>query len=127
MNVIETPQHLASEAAQPPVGNVAPTSVPTLSPVSLLAAPAPEPAPDVEILLPRRNRNAWIAGALVIVLLAAIAYWKRAALPALFDLVPPYSSAIAFVLLGIIGAFYKDKYRHTAAKWSAVTIMVVSG
>ena len=87
----------------------------------------PEPAPEVEVPPPRRNRKAWIAGALVIVVLAAVAYWKRAALPALFDLVPPYSSAIAFVLLGIIGAFYKDKYRHTAAKWSAVTIMVVSG
>lgn len=104
-----------------------PAPYPALAPLNLLAAPAPEPAPEVEVPSPRRNRKAWIAGALFIVFLAAVAYWNRAALPALFDLVPPYSSAIAFVLLGIIGAFYKDKYRHTAAKWSAVTIMVVFG
>jgi hypothetical protein len=127
LNAIETSQQHAGEAAQPLVGDVAPPLVPGPAPVNLQAAPAPEPTSEVEGPPPRRNRKIWIAGGSVIVVLAAIAYWKRAALPALFDLVPPYSSAIAFVLLGIIGAFYKDKYRHTAAKWSAVTIMVVSG
>jgi len=117
MNAIE-PRHQAGEAAQPPVADAAPAPV---------TAPAPELSPEVEVPSPRRNRKAWIADAIAIVALAAVAYWKRAALPALFDLVPPYSSAIAFVLLGIIGAFYKDNYRHTAAKWSAVTIMVISG
>jgi hypothetical protein len=59
--------------------------------------------------------------------LGALGYWKPAALPTLVDLVLPYSSAIAFVLVGVIGAFYKDNYRRTAAKWSAVTIMVLFG
>ena len=119
MDAIETPQSHAGEAAMPAATDAAPAPVIDHAPVRT------EP-PRVEAPQPRSHRR-WIAAALAILLLPAIAYWRRAELLFLLSLAPPYASAIAFVLLGIIGAFYKDNYRHNVAKLSAVTIMVVAG
>lgn len=121
MNVIEPPHNHASEAPQPPIDD---SVVPA---VIVQTPPASEAAPQ------GRTSTVTAQFAPIIILLGAIAalgvlgFWKRAALPTLLDLVLPYSSAIAFVLLGVIGAFFKDTYRYTAAKWAAVAVMIVFG
>ena len=123
MNGIETPQGHAGEAVLPTAEDAVPT------PPIMENASTPEVAQELKFPPRDRARKPLFVApcALAVAGLCGIGYWKRASLPATLDLIPPYSSAIAFVSLGIIGAFYKDKYRNHAAKWAAVIMMVVFG
>jgi hypothetical protein len=113
MDIKETSHNQSEEAAVPEV---------------VERAPEPAVAGEVEIQ-PSRRRRKLLAAMLTIlsVVICAFAYWKRAALLGLVDIVLPYSSAIAFVSLGVIGVRYKDKYAHPLAARAALTIMIVFG
>jgi hypothetical protein len=114
MNIIATPQNHTEEAGVPDI---------------VEPSPEQEAAREVEVQPPRRSRKPPIAvcAIFLLVVIGGLAYWKRAALPGLFDLALPYSSAIAFVSLGVIGVRYKDKYAHPNAARAALGIMVTFG
>jgi hypothetical protein len=112
MNSIETdPKHAAEEAM-----------------LLAIEETPPPPAPEVKIRPPRekRKRNAIVFSAALFVILAIAAYMKRAAFPDLFELTP-YAPAIAFVSIGVVGVFFKDKYTKPIAGKVVAAMFVFFG
>ena len=92
----------------------------------------PDRPPEPEInspAHPTRKTSRIFAIVAAIVTAIGLAYWFRPNMLALLNQLLPYSSAIAFMVIGLIGVFYKDKdkYAHPVAAWTVALCMVIFG
>jgi hypothetical protein len=58
---------------------------------------------------------------------AFLLWWKFSALLPLFFVVLPYTQAVAFASVGIVGLLYKDTYSHPVAGRVALCMFIVFG
>jgi hypothetical protein len=120
MNTIDT-------EARPAAGQIA-------NMIDSAAVPAPEAEPEPRppeppAQSPPTPRRPWWISALWLSspFIALLAWWKFAALKNLFFDALPYTQAVAFTSIGVIGLLYKDTYRHHGARRAALCLFVLLG
>lgn len=124
MNRLDSLQDVPSETME---RTVSPEIAPEAHHPTVLDRP-PEPA--INPLAPPSRKVHWIVSSVAaMIAIGGLTFCFRHDAKMLFNQFLPYSSATAFVVIGLIGVFYKDKdkYVHPVAAWAVVFSMITFG